>query len=418
MRLTGLLILLLPLAASAREIGITLWISGGMEGILMGDRASPGYLSAVSKLMKEDPEACWIDVGGTGDWDCLEKITGMKLPDMVMPRETGLRLYGTSFLQDSGIPWTCLNVGALPQYPDQDPAFPAFRMWEQEDGARIRVTGLLADEGPLRVPFSKLHPYQVLPSVPRLREFLTELPPEASVFSVLALPEQGEPAEWSRLAPDFPLLIAPPSTRPRVVEVRDGKQLRVTPGLHGRTLIRVQLYWDTVERRFRDPKAEIVWMRLADVEAMELPDCVVRRLRPVDAGSPEKLLESLLEHADAVWFPDGISEPGDSRLPDAQRAAMVPEDDAWLRVTLEAADWRRWRDVPESRWKWRDEPSGSEVRILLPARVAAGEGKWDSPIRRDLVERDLLRDWMGFSTRELAVPARSESWSETRSESQ
>ncbi|MDA3875416.1 MAG: hypothetical protein PF795_15825 [Kiritimatiellae bacterium] len=402
----GLPILFLALAAPAREVGITLWISGGMDGVMMGDRASPGYLSAISKLMKEDPEACWIDVGGTSDWECLNRIEDVKLPDMVIPRETGLRMHGASFLQDSGIPWTCLNVAALPQFPDQEPEFPPDRGWEQADGARIRVVGLLADGAPLRVPSAKLHPFQVLPSIPSLRDFLTEQPIEPSMLSVLALPEQGDPTEWSRLAPDFAVLIAPPSTRPQVVTLRDGKQLRVTPGLHGRALIRVQLYWDTVERRFRDPKAEVVWMRLADVEALDLPECVVRRLRPVDAGSPEKLLESLLEHADAVWFPDETSEPGDSRLPDAQRVAMVPEDDAWLRVSLEDADWRRWRDLPDAKWRWMGEVSGSEVRVLLPARVAAGEGDWQSTIRRELVEREFQQEWMPFSTRELAVPIR------------
>lgn len=407
--LAALQILLLALATPAREVGITLWISGGMEGVMMGDRASPGYLSAISKLMKEDPESFWIDVGGTADWDCLSGIEGVKLPDAVVPRETGLRLYGTSFLQESRIPWTCLNVAALPQFPESEPDFPPFKMWEQVDGARIRVLGLLADEAPLRVPSAKLHPLQVRPAVPSLRNFLTGHPVDPSVFSVLVLPEQGSPADWSRLAPDFAVVIAPPSTRPQVVEVRDGKQLRVTPGLHGRTLIRVQLYWDTVERRFRDPKAEVVWMRLADVEALDLPVCAVRRLRPVAAGSPEKLLESLLDHADAVWFADGISGPGDSRLPDAQRVAMVPEDDAWLRVTLEAADWRRWRDLPDSKWRTRGAVSGSEIRVLLSARVAAGEGEWHSTIRRDLVERDLLQEWMPFTTREVAVPTRSES---------
>lgn len=404
-----LMVLLLSLNASAREVGITLWISGGMEGVMMGDRASPGYLSAISKLMKEDPESCWIDVGGTADWECLRKIADVKLPDAVIPREAGLRLYGTSFLQDSRIPWTCLNVAGLPQFPGIGPDFPPFKLWEQADGARIRATGLLADEAPLRVPPSKLRPFQVRPSIPSLRDFLTQQPIEPSVLSVLALPEQGDPSEWSRLAPDFAVLIAPPSTRPQVVALRDRKQLRVTPGLHGRALIRVQLYWDTVESRFRDPKAEVVWMRLADVEALDLPECAVRRLRPVEAGSPETLLESLLDHADAVWFPDGISGPGDSRLPDAQRAAMVPEDDAWLRVTLESADWRRWRDLPESKWKSQGEVSGSEIRVLIPARVAAGEGDWQSPILRELADRDFLQEWMTFTTREIAVPTRSES---------
>jgi hypothetical protein len=405
-RLLRLLILSLATAASGREVGITLWVSGGMEGVLMGDRASPGYLSVVSKLMREDPDACWIDVGGTSDWDCLGEIPEVKLPDMVIPRENGLRLYGSSVLQHPEIPWTWLNVSALPQFPDEKPPFPPFRIWEQADGARIQVAGLLADEAPLRIPSAKLQPYQVLPTIPRLRDFLTEQPMDRSIFSVLVLPEDGSAAEWSRLAPDFPLLIAPPSNRPRIVEVRDGAQLRVNPGLHGRTLIRVQLYWDTVERRFRDPKAEIVWVRPGHVEGLEVPDCVLPRVRSVDSGSSEDLLASLFEHADAVWFPRDIGSPGDSRLPDARRVAMVPEDDAWLRVTLDDADWNRWRELPDSTWREKEDRSGSSVRVLLPARVAAGEGDWHSPIRRDVVERKGTQEWMSFTTRDLAVPLR------------
>ena len=396
--------MLFSLRAGAREISVRLWISGGMQGVMMGNRECPGWLSVARQLALDDPDACWIQVGSPTDSDCLDQIDGLKQPDILIPTEADFRMQGREILEQQAIPGGLLNVSSLPQFPDYEPAFSKVQVWEQADKIKVYGLGLLSDLAPLTIPPGRLRPLRILPALQTLRTYLNEHPLPDQVFPVAILPEDADPKEWSDRFPDIPLLILPVGSFPQIIETHQGRQLRIQPARYGRALIRVEIYWDTVTRSFSSPKAEVVWVKGPDLQGLELPECVRQRILPLKQLPEVKLSEELLKHADAVLLPQRKPLGLSSLLPDAVRVSAVPQDDAWLKVWADRDVWKRWKEKPGFQGVERSNLPRGGMEILVSAASAAGNGKWEDAIRQDLQKYDFKTEWMSFSSRDLVLP--------------
>ena len=404
MKTIGILLLgiLFGLSALGREIDVRLWISGGMQGLVMGNRECPGWLSVARQLEQDDPDACWIQLGAPpADLDSLT-VDGLKFPDVVVPVEADFRLKGLDALAEPGIPLTLLNVDRLPQFPDYVPPFLSTYIWRQPDGAQIQVYALISGQAPLRIPADRLRPLQIRSPLEEMREELMEHPLPEEVFGVVVLPEDASASDWSKLLPEFPVHILPAGTHSKVIEVRKGKQLRVQPAKFGRSLIRIQLYWDTVRRRFRDPKAEIVWVNAPDLQGVELSGKLMRHVRPLTELPSDSLEEALLSHADAALIPEFKDLKIESRLPDAVRVAAVPDDHAWVRVTVPRSLWNTWKERPGFNAVEHEDRRG-DTEVLLTGATVAGSGEWSDLIRQDLLTHEVDREWMTFTSRDLIL---------------
>lgn len=399
----------------ARPVQVTLWISGGSHGILAAGRQAPGTLGVAARVGESPTPSFWIDVGGSGDFAGLP---GHFLPDAAVPGGEALRAGGFSLLQGKSIPWTAINVDILPQYPDAEVPVPSTLLLESPEGAHVRVVGLLADDTPLRVPPQLLRPLRILSPEETLREHLPALRDAPGELLVLVLPEGGDPREWSRMFPDIPLMVEPAAAPAAIVPLDEGRRLRVRPAPHGRAVVRVDLVWDTVARRFAAPDAEIVWVRPASVDLRALPDSFVRRLRPISAPPdteswPESKVEDHLSRAlleasssDAVLLPARRRSPVEiPTLPESWRASWVPVDDSWLRVGVDGETARMLFNHPVDGAKWIGRVSGSGTRnLLLPTEWAAGAGGAARDLRRVLDDPEARVDLMPFSTRDLLPP--------------
>jgi len=393
----GVCALLLTLGLYAREVRVTLWISGGMEGLIAGEQANPGFMAVAQQVARTQGSTLWLDVGGTRDWGCLQAIPGLPLPDAVVPTEAAWRLRGPDGLHSTAEPLTLANVIPLPQFPEAEVPFPALLDWEQPDGVRVRVIGALSESAGLRIPLPLREPWALLAAREAVRSLVLENPFSPDTLGVLVIPEGEDVREWSNTMPDFPVLVTQPSAPARVISLDDGKRLRVTPGRGGRSVIRVEVFWDTVRREFRDPVGEVVWVQPADIEALELPDCATERLRILSGGETVSAVNRLLTEADAVWA-RGLSREVTLRgRPDARRAELVPEADAWLSVRLDRSTWRRWREADPAAWRTGAGAGGGATRVLVPARIAAGDGDWYSVIRQDLLSGELAAEWRTFA---------------------
>lgn len=399
-----LLVLGLSLGLGAREISIRLWVSGGMEGVVMGNRECPGWLSVSRQLQKEDPQACWIQLGVNPDPDGLSQLANLNQPDVVIPTEQDFRMQGREALEKLDPPGTLLNVSNLPQFPDYRPAFSKKQVWKQADGVEIHTYGLLSDQAPLRIPSDRLRPLRVMPALSGIREELTVATMPDHVFPVLVLPEGADGKEWSDRLPEIPILILPSQKQARIIDTHGGTQLRIQPAAYGRSIIRVQLYWDTIERRFSSPKAEVVWVNAPEFQDVDLPIGLKNRIRPIEHVHVTDIGDELLKHADVVFAPEVKKLGIDSRLPDAIRVSQVPKDYAWVKVVTDSKTLERWKadGIP----KIFEGPSSSnrEVEILMTAEIAAGNGEWDSVIRQDLLSGNYPYEWMPFTSRDLVLP--------------
>ncbi len=376
----------------ARILPLTLWVSGGCEGILTAGGDAPGWLGVSRHITAQDPKGFWLDVGGTADAALLMEIGGLARPDAVVPSEATLRFQTAGRLAAAPLPYTALNLAMLPQFPSTDVPVPAFREVEQADELGFRFIGLLSDGAPLRVPPVCLRPLQVLPPETALRAHRIAHPTPDRRIPVVVIPEQADGAAWSRRFPGIPVLVEFPSGRPEVIEMSDGAQLRVRPGRHGRAVIRVTLRWDTVRGAFLPPQADIEWVRRPDLEALDLPAEAVQRLRPLPA---EALPVEPLSVANAsVLAPAGMLRtdtptPGEVMLPDAWRIRLLETDT--LPVGLQ-------QGVGES-----------ENEVWIPARLAAGNGgdAWLT-LRQFLDEIQLTPERPVRSQRERLVPVTKE----------
>lgn len=404
MKLFGILLLgiLFSLRICAREINVRLWISGGTRGLVLGNRECPGWLSLARQLQETDPEGCWVHLGvpplAAGDL----KIPGLKFPDVLIPTEEDFRLDGRASLEEEGLPFTVSNVSRLPQFPDYEPSFAPSHIWKQADGVEIHSFGLLSLQAVLRIPPDRLRPLQILDPLEFMRGWLTEHPISGSVLPVLALPENADASEWSTRFPEIPVLILPPGTRPKITGVHGGSQLRVQPARFGRALIRIQLYWDTVEQKFRNPTAEVVWVRAPDLQGLNLSPDVVKHLRPLNSVPDLNLEKTLLSYADAVLLPEIDSLDMGSRLPDAIRVGTVPEDQTWLKTRVPRSVWNRWKQLPD----FKVLEAGNlpaEVEVLITGQTLAGNGDWHSPIRQELLSGEYDWTWMPFTSRDLLL---------------
>lgn len=391
-----LLLLLVGACGTAREVTVSLWISGGAEGLLDGGRVAPGWLGLLSKLGDRPQEEPWVEVGGSRHLETLADIGGVRMPEAVIPGESLLRVKGVQLLEASGIPWVISNAGILPQFPDAVLPVDRAWTWRHPDGGRIRVQGLMSDTAPLRVPADRLRPLQILPSTETARtSYLNQHAP--GVLEVLVLPEDADGAEGSRRFPDADIVVEFPTGAAAVVEVGKGKRLRVRPGRFGRSVIRAWAKWDTVTKTFSTPKAEVVWIPECDYTRIEVPAELAEILRSLEPRVP-------LAEVDVIW------EPGLKRVevptlrPDSIRAQRVPEDDAWLLVEVPAAQWAEWAKVDGAGWTWIREAKPRTPRVLLPATVAAGRGDWDCPIRQDLLKGRVRGEWLEATTRDFLKP--------------
>lgn len=397
-RLWLLSLVLLLLRMDAREVDIRLWISGGMQGIVMGSRECPGWLSVARQLEVEDPGGCWIQLGALPFTGAIE---GLKQPDAVIPTEGDFRLQGLPWMEESPAPWSLLNAKALPQFPDYTPAFPPVQIWHQADGVEVHIFGLLSDKAPLRIPPNRIRPLQVTAALASLRQYLTEHPLPENAFPVLVLPEDADPGQWSKWLPEFRLLIQSAGSSAKVIALQNGAQLRVQPARFGRAIIRVQVYWDTVEKRFRNPTAESVWVQSPDLHGVALPRGVVERIRPVEKSDAGDWTDKLMTYGDAALLPEVQTHPIDSKLPDALRVSAFPEDHAWMKVRVSVDQWKRWKQAWQSPSFDILTDRGGEVEVLLPAEAAAGDP--DSVIRKDLETMNLETEWMPFTSRDFII---------------
>lgn len=396
--------------APARVVVETLWVSGGAEGVLMGGETLPGWLGVARHIDRQAPDAWWIDLDGTRDWDPLRQVGGLRLPDATVPSPQLFRLWGDELLHRP-VPWTLLNITPLPQFPDHPIPTPPFRQWTSPHGFDLRFTALLPQNAPLLIPPHSLRPLKVLPPKTSLREFLASDPAPAKRFTVVALPPDADGGDWSRAFPDVPILIEPAGARPDVIPLDDGRRLRIRPGLHGRAVVRVDIRWDTVARQFRKPHASVEWVRSPDLEALDFPPALIPRLRPLPPSTkPTPLAEALAAYANRRLVPEQEPSPTPPAgpLPDARRAAAAPADTVWTRWRLtpsERAALQR-LDIPARLETLAD---GASEAVLIPSRLAAGDGgneRW-IPLRRFLDELDLQPDTLPLTSRELVLPLAS-----------
>ncbi|WFB35390.1 hypothetical protein P3T73_14610 [Kiritimatiellota bacterium B12222] len=380
-----------------REVDFRLWISGGMQGVVMGNAQCPGWLAVSKQLKDEDPDACWIQVGAP---PLPEPLAGLKVPDAVIPREIDFRLQGRAALEAMPYAWSVLNLDMLPQFPDQLVGFPRVQRWKQVDGVEVLVFSLLSEQAPLRIPADRIRPLQVTPALKSIRAYLSEHPLAENEFPVLVLPEDANASDWSTWLPEIPLLVQPAGGMVKVIEVQEGKQLRVQAGKYGRSVVRVQVYWDTVSRRFRSPTAEGVWVYPRELLGVDIPESLLPRLHPVSEEQDIQVGEALLAYGDAVLLPFQKRIAIDSRFPDALRLAAVPVDQAWMKVQIPRRVWTQWKQLPGYE-VFEVEHLPETLELLITAETAAGGGEWMSPIRQFLLTEDFSKIWMPFTTRDL-----------------
>lgn len=376
-RRPGLLLLLLMSgeAAIARPIQMTLWISGGTGDLLTAGREAPGHLGVAAHLQRHDPEGYWIDVGG-GSLSATQVLP--RMPEAIVPDLERLQSGGQAVFSESPLPWTLLNAGILPQYPEAALPFPRLRSIQHPDGPMITVLGLLPADTPRRVPPSLLRPLRILCPDESLMAILAELRTRPAL-PVLALPEGADAAEWSRRHPDIPLMIEAASPNPAVTALDNGRRFRVRPGIHGRAVIRVSLTWDTLQQTFTHLHAEVEWVNPPQSLPGDLPPELSRRLRTLPEVPDINTLrkdypESLLREAqaDLVLMPRLTQRlPPHPQSPESWRVHIFPRDFAWIQVHAEPETLRHWlqRDLPG--YEWIGARRGA-TRILLPASAAAG----------------------------------------------
>jgi hypothetical protein len=385
---------------TAREVTVTFWISGGAEGLLDGGRIAPGWLGLLSQLGDRPEEEIWIDVGGTRHLPELSRMESLRIPDAIVPGESLLRIEGAGFIQSA--PHLGTNLGILPQFPEAERGFQSVITTRHPDGGELRILGLLSEQAPLRIPAAKLRPLRVLPVTQTLRDVFTQ-DPSPGGLTIVVLPERMSGSEASMLFPDAQVLVEQPGGAAQVIEVANGARLRVRPGRHGRSVIRVWARWNTVTKTFSAPKAEVVWVQPADYQKLILPDALIAALRDPVTFHPSAV-------AEVWWEPEVESMKEPSRRPDAVRAQRIPEDDVWMLAEVPADRWRVWRQVAGERWTTELERMPRSPRVAFPAGVAAGRGDWSCPIRQDILNGTVqmeelehtLRD--GVAVSESPVP--------------
>lgn len=384
-------LLLTFVPCSARQVTVTLWISGGAEGILDGGRIAPGSLGLLSTLGERSEQEPWIDVGGTRHTPLLDSISSFRGPEAVVPGESLLRVTGQQFLYESPGHWVITNAGILPQFPDTK--LPTKHTWEwtHADGGQVRLLSAWSDGLPLTVPADKLRPLQVLPAVETIR---TSYLQPSSALQVLVMPEGTSGPEWSQMFPDADVVVEPPGGRSQVIEVADGERIRIRPGMHGRSVIRVWARWDTVTKTFAPPKAEVVWVSPCEYNEISLPEELAEQIRTF----PEHELPPKTE---MIWDPIFRSMKTPSTRPDAVRAQLVPQDEAWFLATVPASRWAEWKHVEGSGWRAVSASQTRSPRVALPAHVVAGRGKVDCPIRKDIHHGSVQGEWLSLTTRDL-----------------
>ena len=386
-----LLLLFIPALAHARQVTVSFWVSGGAEGILDGGRVAPGWIGLLSQLGDRPQDEPWIDVGGTRHLDALQEIQSFRLPEAIVPGETLLRIKGFSFLEKFPAKWVVTNVGLLPQFPDQQlPLNPSWE-WTHPDGGSLRVLSAWSDQLPLHVPSDRLRPLMVTPAMEGIRSMYIK-PHDA--LEVLVIPEGEDGSVWSKTFPDADVVILPPGGAPRVIEVAKGNRIRVRPGMHGRSVIRVWAKWDTVEKTFSSPKAELVWVRQPDYAKIDLSEELSALIRELGSGD-------VLKDVDVIWMPEVKRMKTETTRPDGIRAQRVPQDDSWMIVQVPSAHWSEWKKVPGARWRWLSDSKPRSPRVALPARVVAGRGVWDCPIRQGILTGDVTGTWLPTTTRDL-----------------
>lgn len=411
MRVLLLLACLCFTALQARPVRVTLWISGGLDGVLTAGRAAPGLLG-VAQGFSESGADFWLDVGGSTDFTDLEAPW---LPDVFVPNAAFLRQRGVAGLSEASVPWSLLNVDLLPQYPEYPVPSVGVQGLRHPDGPEISVWGMLTPNAGLRVPPARLRPWRVTDAAASLRDHLPEVR-AASGVHVLVLPEDVPIAEWSRQFPDFPVLVEPAGATASVIPLDDGKRIRVRPAVHGRAVVRVTVVWDSVSKSYGNPVGEVVWVRTPDLSGVALPEVLAARLRPLhpvpDADAlrgedafRKALANALLAEGDA----DVVLLPRWQRRdllladrPEGWRVAWVPENDGWLRVEVSSELARTWMGDAGAAGDWFGElRRSSDPRVLLPAHTAAGGGGDTRHVRAGV---DAFADtgvWMPFTTRDF-----------------
>ena len=387
----GLAVSSLPLAA--REVTVTFWISGGAEGILDGGRTAPGWLGLISELGKRPDEEAWIDVGGTRHFPQLAEIGGQRVPEVIVPGEALLRLEGASFIQSP--PYLATNLGLLPQFPLAERGFQSVIHHRHPDGGSLRILGLVSEQAPLRIPATNLRPLQVLPVQATLRDLFTTQSAKGTL-TVVVLPEGFNGSEASKLFPDAQVVVEPAGGKAQVVDVAEGSRIRVRPGRHGRSIIRVWARWNTVSKTFSAPKAEVVWVNPAEYEGLTLPASLIALLRNTIVFSPSQV-------ADVWWNPSQRPMKEPTRRPDAIRAQRLPEDDAWRVAEVPMDRWREWKQVEGARWTTDLQDVPRSPRVAFPAFIAAGRGNWECPIRQDLVNGVVLAEELDHTLRDTVA---------------
>lgn len=404
---TGLLICLLHLTLGARPVQVTIWISGRSGTLLTAGRAAPGHLGVVAHILREEPEGYWIDhQAGRYSGSLPETLA----PHAMIPGMALLYTRGLSDFRDSALPWTALNAGILPQYPEEALPWSPDITLDHPDGARIHLLGLLPENTPLRVPPPLLRPLKIRSPQEEMKSRLPALR-TSGAFLILALPEEGDPADWSRDFPDIPLFIEPASSQPAVIPLDEGRRLRVRPGLHGRAVIRVTLVWDTVRQRFSNPVAEVEWVRPPDLRPLRIPSAMADALRPLPhepaPGERRQIwIDTLLQrgNADTALIPVLPDRPPPYPLaPESWRLHFFPEDFVWIPVDVDAEIHRSWRreDFPGHEWTGRQT---GPVRILLPAPLAAGGTEDTRLLRRPPSASFFPSPPTPFTARDLLFP--------------
>lgn len=405
---TGCLFLLAGGVVFARVVRETLWISGGAEGLVMGGRVAPGWVGVSRHIEGRGGGGWWMDLDGTRDWDQLAEVEGLRLPDAVAPSEDLLRLRGHEVLTRPA-PWTLLNARPLPQFPEYQVPAPPFREWESSHGFRVRVMALLSETTPLRVPPHALRPLWVFDPESGLRERLASDPAPPDRFTAVALPAGADGSHWSKAFPDVRVLIEPAGARPNVIPLEGGRRLRVRPGLHGRAVIRVDIRWDTVARRFRNPHATVEWVRTPDLEPLDFPEDLVQRLRPLpdwQEPDPDLIFGGLADYGNRWLAPDETEPPEEpaNALPDARRVALAPTDTVWTRWRLTASERAALArlDLPAT---LDPLPGGTTDAVLIPSRLAAGNGGDEDwmPLRRFLHGIGVQPDTLPLTSRDLLI---------------
>jgi len=377
-----------------RVVTTTLWITGGSEGILYGGEELPGWLGQIAHIKAEDPEGCWLEVGGTRDWPELKKIEDVRLPDAVVPSEFLLQRFGRELFQQP-VPWTLTNLKILPQFPGADVSVPSQREWQHPDGFSIQMRGLLSEKAPLRIPPSQLRPLWVTDPVEHVQQEWVQAPAAETVFQVVVLPEQSDVVRMSDQFPEARILVEHAGGRPQVIPLDEGRRFRVRPGSVGRALIRVDIRWDTVQKEFRNPLAEVIWLRSPNLESLPLPPAMANRTRPLqfDTTERQELMTSEEVPADVFfltgaeaemqtvdirivgrspWWPPPEGEFGEVRFPDTQKLFLGP-DQVLMRIPLSKSEVSKLRtlDLPSALGTGN---TAQQSVLIVPAEWAAGNG--------------------------------------------